>query len=279
MSVPYRLNADLPTLRDPVLVVMLTGWIDASGAANSAMEQLKSAHDTAHLVSFDPDVFIDYRARRPIMQIREGINTSLTWSVPELWYGHDSNGRDFVLLCGPEPDTAWQSFATHVVDLSKRLGVTMMVGMGAYPQATPHTRPSRLSCTTPNLELRDKYGFLHNSVEVPAGVTAWLEHAFADSGVPAISMWAQIPHYLASAAYPAGTIAILDALTAVTGIITPTEKLAVDAERQRDKLNELVAGNLEHLAMLRQMETAYDEELPSGDDIAAELEKFLRDNN
>lgn len=259
------------------MIVMLSGWIDASGAAAAAMETLK--RDAAHLASFDPDVFIDYRARRPIMEIREGINVGLTWSVPEMHFGSDINGRDFVLLSGPEPDTAWQSFASHVVDLAKSLGVKMMVGLGAYPFATPHTRPSRLSCTTPNLELRDAYGFIHSSIDVPAGATAWLEHAFSDSGIPAISIWAQIPHYLAATAYPAGSVALLEALNAVTGIITPDEHFRIEAEAQREKLDQLVTGNLEHVAMLRQMENAYDEELPTGDDIAAELEQFLRDND
>jgi proteasome assembly chaperone (PAC2) family protein len=278
VSVPYNLTTDLPVLNDPVMIVMLTGWIDASGAANAAMETLKGSHDTVLLASFDPDMFIDYRARRPIMEIRDGINKSLNWSVPELYYGTDQAGNDFVLLCGPEPDTSWVAFATHVVDLAKRLKVRMMVGLGAYPFATPHTRPSRLSSTTPNLELRDAYGFLHNSVDVPAGVTAWLEHAFADSGIPAISIWAQIPHYLSSGAYPAGTIALLQSLTAVTGVITPLEKLEYEADQQREKLDRLVTANTEHVEMLRQMEIAYDDELPTGDDIAAELEQFLRDN-
>lgn len=274
---PYRLSRDLPSLADPVLVVMLTGWIDASGAANAAMDNMKKG--ATHLASFDPDVFIDYRARRPIMEIREGINVGLTWSVPEIHFGQDINGRDFLLLSGPEPDTAWQSFATHVVDLAKQLGVKMMVGFGAYPFATPHTRPSRLSCTTPSLEMRNAYGFIHSSIDVPAGATSWLEHAFTDSGIPAISIWAQIPHYLASTAYPTGSISLLDGLNAVTGIIAPTDQLRIDADLQREKLDELVTGNLEHVAMLRQMENAYDEDLPTGDDIAAELEQFLRDND
>ena len=156
MSDAYRISPNfagaLPTLNDPVLVIMLSGWIDTSNSAATAMEALVAETGATTLIEFDADTFIDYRARRPIMELRAGVNTTIDWSLPKLLLGRDEADRDVLLLSGPEPDTRWQHFAATVAALAHQLGVTSAYGLGAYPVATPHTRAVYISCTTPNPE-------------------------------------------------------------------------------------------------------------------------------
>jgi hypothetical protein len=291
VSPGYRLTGDLPSADAPVLVVMLTGWIDASGAANAAMAALDALTAASTIAVFDADTFIDFRARRPTMEIREGLNSALVWPDIELKHGVTSGGTDVLLLTGPEPDSAWHKFSDAVCDLAMRLGVSMAVGLGAYPFATPHTRPSRLSCTTPDADLRDRVDFLKNSVDVPAGMGAVLEQSLHAVSIPAIGIWAQVPHYVSAMTYPAASVALLDGLRDLTGLEVDPGQLRQEAIIQRQRLDNLVAGNTEHTAMLRQLEEAYDvtddvrspllpdeADLPSGEELAAELEQFLRDN-
>jgi hypothetical protein len=210
----HRFITDVPALTDPVLIVMMTGWIDASGAAAAAMATLQSEIDAVALVSFDDDVYIDYRARRPLLELRDGVATRLVWASPEMQYGRAGGGRDVVTLNGPEPDMAWHRFCATIGDLAERLGVRRMVGLGAYPFATPHTRPVVLSATSPSRDVLAQLPFRTNSVDVPAGMAAALEQELHGRGIPSVGVWAQVPHYVASMPYPAASVALLDALTA-----------------------------------------------------------------
>ncbi len=297
----YRLITDLPTLTDPVLVVMLTGWIDASGAAAAAMTALQDETDAIDLVSFDDDLYIDFRARRPILELRDGVATRLVWASPEMQYGQTAGGRDVVLLHGPEPDMAWHRFCATIGDLAEQLGVRRMVGLGAYPFATPHTRPVMLSATSPSRDVLASLPFRTNSVDVPAGMAAVLEQELHGRGIPAVGIWAQVPHYVASMSYPAASVALLDGLSTAAGITIAAEDLRREALLQRDRLDQLVAANPEHQAMVEQIERLYDAaeesggtpgiptdptgegqpgvgelELRSGDELAGEIERFLR---
>lgn len=289
----YRLHEPLPTLDRPVLVAMLTGWIDASGAAAAAIATLEQSIAARPLATFDGDLFIDYRARRPTMELREGVNERLVWPEIELKVGRTAAGDDVLALTGPEPDAAWRGFAATVTDLAIELGVRMVVVLGAYPFATPHTRPSRLSSSSPSAELIASVPFLKNSVDVPAGMGAVLEHAFVARGVPALGIWAQVPHYLGTMSHPAASVALLDGVERVAGVAIDRSALASEAEIQRIRVDQLIDANAEHRAMVEQLEHVFDAseptgveggfqmpsaaDLPSGDDIAAEVERYLRD--
>jgi hypothetical protein len=286
----YRLHEPLPALDSPVLVVMLTGWIDASAAAAAAMATIDAAAKVRPLATFNGDVFIDYRARRPTMELREGVNTRLDWPEIVLRVGTDATEHDVLLLSGPEPDASWRWFADVVSGLSVELGVRLAVVLGAYPFATPHTRPARLSCTSPSVELVESVPFLKNSVDVPAGMGAVLEHALVDRGVPAIGLWAQVPHYLATMSYPAASAALLDGLAQLAGIRVDTAALRQEADVQRGRIDQLVAANAEHQAMIEQLEAAYDQidqpsgtmwsgSIPTADELGAEVERFLREQD
>jgi hypothetical protein len=293
----YRLHEPLPTLDRPVLVAMLTGWIDASGAAAAAVATLEQAIAARPLATFDGDLFIDYRARRPTMELREGVNERLVWPEIELKVGRTATGDDVLVLTGPEPDSAWRGFAATVTELAIELGVRMVVVLGAYPFAAPHTRPSRLSSSSPSAELIASVPFLKNSVDVPAGMGAVLEHAFVAKDVPALGIWAQVPHYLGTMSHPAASVALLDGVERVTGVAIDRTALAGDAEIQRLRVDQLIDANTEHRAMVQQLEQVFDAseptgmatgmgggfqmpsaaDLPSADDIAAEVERYLRD--
>ena len=293
-----ELHGPLPRLDSPIMVVMLQGWIDAAGAANDAMSAIESQMDPLPLATFDPDVFMDYRARRPTMEIRDGRNNGIDWPSIDVYAGKDLEGRDVIVLRGHEPDSAWNRFSAAVRTLAQHLNITMMVGMGAYPFPTPHTRPSNLSCTTPTLELLSKVPFIRSTVDVPAGMTAVLEQVLHDSGIPSISIWAQVPQYLPGMTYPAASMALIDGLRTVASLHFDTGSLEHEAVIQSERLNRLVARNTEHSEMVSKLEAAYDalspnsdsspslngqpmteSDIPSADELAAELEAFLRDAN
>lgn len=276
---------DHPPLSEPVLIVAMEGWIDSGQAAGTAMSSILDSIDTDPIATFDTDAFLDQRARRPIMSIVDGHVRELRWPSIELRYGVDDAGNHVLLLVGAEPDHRWQDFCTAVVDLALNLDVRLLVGLGAYPAPVPHTRPAALSLTSPSEELVESYiGFVKGTVEVPAGIQTAIEVAAHEAGITALGLWAQVPHYISGMAYSAAAMALIEGLGRVAGLSFPTAELALDAAAVRDRLDELVAANPQHLAMLRQLEEASDAAppadpgpLPSGDEIALELEKFLRE--
>ena len=290
MTDPYVLHEPLPVLDAPVMVVMLTGWIDASGAAAAAMNTVHDEWAVRPLATFDGDTFIDYRARRPTMELREGVNVRLVWADIELHVGKDSAGHDVLTLSGPEPDSQWRKFADVVSTLAVELGVQQMVALGAYPFATPHTREPRLSSSSPSADVVDNVAYLKNSIDVPAGMGAVLEHAFTEKGMPALGLWAQVPHYVSAMSYPAATLALLTGLHDVAGLVINAAGIRQETIIQRQRLDQLIAGNDEHRSMVTQLEELYDQAqqqtdllgtggMPTGDELAAEFEKFLRDQD
>jgi predicted ATP-grasp superfamily ATP-dependent carboligase len=275
-----------PELDSPVLVVALDGWIDAGLGASTAMAALKEQLQPRLVATFDPDVFIDYRARRPVMHLRDGVNTAITWPSIELFSAQDPTGKDVLLLAGHEPDSEWRRFVDVTTALAIGLGTRLMVGLGAYPIAVPHTRPSLLSVSASTSALVERLGYLHNSLDVPAGVQAAIERAFADKGLPSIGLWAQVAHYASAMPYPMASLALVEGLSSVADLTLSTESLQEAAEAQRMRIDELVANNPENVGLVRQLEAQWDTEvsrmtpggnLPSGDQLAAELERFLRD--
>lgn len=288
MTSPYVVHGELPVLDRPVLVVCLHGWIDASGAAAAAVATIDLECSTTPLVTFDGDSFIDYRVRRPMMELRDGVSTKLVWSNIVMQQGTDTEGNPVLTLTGPEPDSQWRAFAKAVSELALRLGVYQMVALGSYPVASPHTRPPRLSGTSPSADVVAAAPFLKSSVDAPAGMSAVLEHALTEAGIASLGIWVQVPHYVSAMSYPAASSALLAGLREATGITVRGAGLEDDAEVQRRRIDDLVAANADHVAMVRQLETAYDEaveqtllldstDLPTGDDLAAEFERFLRD--
>ncbi|WP_040492624.1 proteasome assembly chaperone family protein [Ilumatobacter nonamiensis] len=281
---------DDPTLHEPVMIVMLTGWIDAAGAAAAATDQLTRACESSPILSFDDDTYVDYRARRPTMELRDGLNTNLDWATIEMRAGRSPGGRDVLFLVGPEPDMAWRRFGRAVATLATEFGVRQMVGLGAYPFAAPHTRPARLSVSSPSSDMLAAVSFARSSVDVPAGMAGVLEHALHAQKIPSIGIWAQVPHYVSAMEYPAASVALLEGLEEVTGISIEALGLRAEVDTQRNRLDRMIAEKPENEAMLRQLEELHDLapseseddeveelELRSGDELAAEIQEFFKD--
>lgn len=275
-----------PTLSSPVMILALEGWIDAGMAAAGAMTSILDGIDTEPLATFDTDALLDHRARRPMMSLVEGEIVNLNWPAIEVRGGIDEAGNHVVLVIGAEPDHAWGRFCSAVTDLALDLDVRMVVGLGAYPAPVPHTRETHLALTSPSADVINAHsGFFRGTVEVPAGIQAAIEVSTHEVGISSMALWAQVPHYISGLSYPAGSLALLEGLGRVAGLSFPTAALSIEATNTRERLDELVAGNRQHEDMLRQLEEVVDSApmsaemgpLPTGDQIADEFERFLRE--
>lgn len=277
----YELHVH-PEPEDPVLVVVLEGWVDAGGAARAAVDQIAGRSDRRNVATFDTDRLLDHRARRPVMRLQDGILTELAWPTIEVVLVRDDEGRDVLVLHGAEPDHEWGAFIDAVLEICEDLGVTMVVGLGAYPAAAPHTRPARLACTASTPELATRLSFERATLEIPAGIQSAIEYEAASRGIPAVGLWAQVPHYAATMAYPAAAAALLDGLSELAGVRFDPTPLRAAGIATRNRLDGLVAKEPDHERMVRELEKNYDREataagLPSGEELAAELERFLRE--
>jgi predicted ATP-grasp superfamily ATP-dependent carboligase len=276
-----------PELTEPVLVICLEGWIDAGLGAGTAINTLQATINTEVLATFDTEYFIDQRARRPIVRIVDGVTTELTWPEIQFRYGRDGDGADVIFLVGPEPDFHWSDFVDVVTDAAGRFDVRLVVGLGAFPAPTPHTRPVRVIGTAPEASshLLALVGSSTGELEVPAGISSALELGFAEVDMDIITLWARVPHYVASMPYPQAAVSLIDALARISGLTLDAGLLRASAEEARSRVDNLITNNPEHRSMVEQLEEAADEtegtslgeELPSGDELAAELERFLRE--
>jgi hypothetical protein len=286
---------DHPTLSSPPLIVGLEGWIDAGLAAATAAQLMSDAVSAEPIAVFDTDILIDYRARRPIMTLDDGLVTEFSWAEIQLSAGATDDGQDVLFLTGPEPDRCWKEFTRVVTELALSLDVSKVIGLGAYPAPVPHTRPTRLALTTASPAISERMlGYVRGSLEVPAGVFGALEQSFYSHGIDAFCLWAQVPHYAANLPYPAGTLALIEGVNGVSGLGFTTAKAAAEAAGNRVRLDELIAANPDHQTLLRQLEAFADSEvgtsvresaavgdidysdLPSGDQLAEEFQEFLR---
>lgn len=280
---PLYSLVDQPTLESPVLVMVLKGWIDAGLGAAEAGEVLAQNLERHTVARFDADQLLDWRARRPTMRLVDGINTHLAWEETELSWAKDKSGRDILLLLGNEPDHAWMAFSEQVVDLAVQFGSRMVLGLGAYPTPAPHTRPPLIAAAASEAALT--LGLLRNTVEVPSGVQGMIERQAARRNLPAVGLWAQVPHYVATMPYPAASLALIETTNTVAGLDLPIGDLVDRAAVSQSRIDELIAQNPEHTAMLEQLEQHADQDTTtselsatSGEDLAEELERFLRDH-
>jgi proteasome assembly chaperone (PAC2) family protein len=264
-----------PDLVAPVLVAAFDGWIDAAGASSAAVRHL--AEDGEIVASFDDDVLFDYRSRRPVLDVIDGTLTRLMW--PEMSLKRTRHGgRDLLVLSGPEPDFHWRELGEQIMELAVRLGVTEWVSLGAIPAAVAHTRPVPVLATasSPGLLRPDEQQGPQGLLRVPSAALSVIELAVSGAGVPAIGFYAQVPNYVGGP-YASATIALLEHLGRHIGVDLPLEHLPDDAVDQRGNLDSLVAAQPEAREYLERLEQTPDEEVPSGDEIASEIERFLRE--
>lgn len=264
-----------------ILICGIDGWIDAGGAAAKARTLLAEGLSRRTVARFNADLLVDHQARRPVMHLEDGLNAGV--DLPEITLDHATQGDNaaFLLLVGPEPSHLWRQLSREVVDLAERSGVSLIVGLGAYPAPVPHTRQARVVATATTPELAKRVGSIPGELAVPAGFGSVLERECLERGIPAVGLWAQVPHYVANMAYPAAAVSLLEVLAELTGIRADTSALAGDVAETAARIDELVEQNPEHRAMVRQLESIVDqqyfsEQLGSADDLEAELEQFLR---
>lgn len=271
----YRLD-DPGDLVAPTLIAAFDGWVDAGSAATSALAQL--VEDAPIVATFDADRIFDYRARRPPLEIVDGRLDELIW--PDLAVRRIHTGDlDLLVLVGPEPDYRWRELVSDVLDLIARLGVNEWISLGAIPAAVPHTRAVPILGTesAPGLLRADVPAGPAGTLRVPSALVSALEFEVSKAGVPALGYFAQVPHYI-SGPYPAASLALLETLGRHLGVDLPPGDLAEEADQLRTRLNTAAALEETTRTYVERLEAMVDEQrLPAGDDLIADIERFLHD--
>jgi proteasome assembly chaperone (PAC2) family protein len=272
-------------LRAPALVCAFKGWNDAGESATSAAAFMGASLDASRFATIDPEDFVDFQASRPQVKLVEGRTRRVEWPEWEVYEARVPRApRDLVILTGPEPSYRWRGFCAQVVELAEALGVQMVVTLGALLADVPHSRPVGVTAYASDPALVERLSLQSPTYEGPTGITGVLQTACAEAGMPAASLWAAVPHYVAVAPNPKGALAILRRLESLVGVTVDAsdlESAAVDYERQVSRAVEL---DPEVQAFVERLERAADAEegptdlsqLPSGDVLAREFQRFLR---
>jgi predicted ATP-grasp superfamily ATP-dependent carboligase len=291
----YELELPAPQLsssdgRGPILVHALEGFSDAGHAIRLAATHLKDALDTELVASFAIDELLDYRSRRPLMTYKADHFTHYDNPELSLYALHDSVGTPFLMLAGMEPDLKWERFITAVRLLAERLGVRQTIGLGTIPMAVPHTRPVTMTAHSNNRELIADFTPWISEVQVPGSASNLLEYRMAQHGHEVVGFTAHIPHYLSQTDYPAAAQALLEQVAKIGSLKLPLKALTEAASDVQAKIDEQVEASSEVAHVVAALERQYDafvaaqenrsllkrgEDLPSGDELGAEFERFL----
>lgn len=284
----YEVDSDVPDLTGAVLLHHFDGFMDAGSAGSTLVEHLLATHEHRVIARFDVDDLIDYRSHRPAMTF--ATDRWEDYAAPELVVHllHDAIGTPFLLLTGPEPDRRWEAVTSAVRSLVERWGVRLTIGFHGIPMGVPHTRKLSVisHATRPEL-VTESSPF--NRVQVPGHLSALIELRLGEAGHDAMGFAAYVPHYLAQGAYPAASLAVLEAIMKATGLATNAGELRTLAERTNAEITSKVADSDEVSQVVAALEQQYDafmsssenllvaegEDVPSADELGAELERFL----
>ncbi len=269
-------------LRDPVIVVALDGWTDAGRCGTTALELLQDGYESRVIGRFDPDALFDYRDRRPLLEIDRGLLGDPEWPALEL-VQVSTPETSLLVITGNEPDLSWRSLCADIVALAEEAGAKRFIGLGAVPGPVPHTRPTRVVVTGSREELLEQLGRSQERIVVPASCQVIIESALRDAGITTLGLWARIPHYVAGE-FPEGAHALASRFAEHLDLALDLEELAADAEEHRERLDEAAGASEEITDHIAELEAAYDASigdtpftgpLPTGEEIAAELQRFL----
>jgi len=272
-------------LRAPALVCAFKGWNDAGDAASAALTFVGSALGATRFATIDPEEFFDFQATRPQIRLTEGRHREVTWPEVEIYEARVPRApRDLILLTGAEPSFRWRGFTRVIVDLAEALGTQLVVTLGALLADVPHTRPVSITGLASDESLVDRLDLHRSSYEGPTGITGVLHGACAEAGLPSASLWAAVPHYVAAAPNPKAALALVRKLEGLVGVSVDASELesaATDYERQ---VTLAVQSDPDVQAFVDRLEQAAEEEaapddasdLPSGDVLAREFQRFLR---
>lgn len=285
----YEITTEDPGVDAPVLVVALDGFVDAGNATRLAVAALREGREARTITRFDVDQLIDYRSRRP--PLRFDTDRWSAYSAPELEVVAltDSGDSSYLLLSGPEPDSQWERFCAAVAQLIERFGIRLVINMTAIPMAVPHTRPIGVTAHGTRPELTEGHEPWFAAADVPGSAVGLMEFRLGQAGHDAMGFAVHVPHYLARAEYPQAARVLLDHVGLAAELFLPTEALSKAAERAEEEISEQVAASDEVRQVVDALERQYDTvaasrveggtglggELPSADELAAEVERFL----
>jgi proteasome assembly chaperone (PAC2) family protein len=272
-----------PELRRPVLVAAFRGWNDGGQGASLAAGFLAKTWDAKRFAEIDPEEFFDFQVNRPKVSLVEGETRRIDW--PETGFyraaipGAD---RDAVLLLGIEPNVRWRTFCELIVGLARELGVELAVTLGSLLADVPHTRPAPITGSASEPELIERYGLAQSRYEGPTGIVGVLHDACRQAGIPSASLWVAVPHYVSLTPSPRAAVALCERLGALIGIDVEVSELEEAARSYEEQVSEAVASDEETAAYVEELEQRADSleessDLPSGDALAAELTRFLRE--
>ena len=266
------------------MVCAFQGWNDAGDAASSAVSFLASSLGASRFARIDPEEFYDFQANRPCIRFTEGTKREIVWPTVEVFEASAPRApRDLVLVQGVEPSLRWRAFSAHIVDLAEALGVQLVVSLGSLLGDVPHTRPVNITGHASDPALVERLALQGSAYEGPTGIVGVLHSACADAGLPAASLWAGVPHYVAAAANPKAALALVRRAEALIGVsvdVSELESAAADYERQVELA---VQSDPDIQAFVERLEQAAESEddgtaanVPSGDILAREFQRFLR---
>jgi proteasome assembly chaperone (PAC2) family protein len=263
-----------PDLRDPVLVIACTGWVDAGLAGSGAAQEIIDGMTAARrFATYDLGDTADLRTTRPIARLDDGMTRRIEW--PTLSFVAGRAGRDTIVLTGPEPCVQWQRVTEDIVGVAERLGVTMAVTLGAMPAAVSHRRPVPVLATATTRSLAQEIGALRGDYHGPTGLQSVIQVALGEAGIDAIGLWAQVPHYVSGTPSPPASRALLERLRDIALVSVDLR----DIDRRAEHYLEQVEAGIAERPDVAEMVAAIDEEEDeiSGDALASEIERFLRD--
>src|SRR5213082_1269517 len=275
--------AHKPTLRDPVMITAFRGWNDGGQGASLAGGYLAKTWNAARFAEIEPEGFFDFQATRPHVSFVEGATRRIDW--PDNAFYHAAIPgleRDAVLMLGIEPNLRWQTFTGLVAGLAQELGVELVITLGSLLADVPHTRPSPVTGGASDPELIKELGLQRSRYEGPTGVVGVLHDACGRAGMRSVSLWAAVPHYVSLAPSPRAALALCQRLSDILRTDIDMEELEEAAERYSEQVSEAVASDEETSAYVAELEQRAEmiedeEDIPSGESLAAELTRFLRE--
>ena len=273
---------DHPKLKRPVLVAAFEGWNDAADAATSAARFLRDHWDARHFADVDPEEFYDFSSTRPQVRLADGLTREIVWPANEFYAASvPGSDHDIIVLLGVEPGLKWRTFCTGIVGVGRELGVELFITLGALLADVPHTRPVRVTGTAADPELVQRLGLQRSSYEGPTGIVGVLHDAFSTAKVPSASLWAAVPHYVAATPSPKATLALVERAAELLGSSVPTTALEIAAASYERQVSEVVESDDDVSEYVHRLEESSDEdddiELPSGEALAADFERYLRE--
>src|SRR3954469_12520844 len=280
LTVSYR-----PDLRDPVLVAAFRGWNDGGQGASLAAGYLAKAWEAERFAEIEAEDFYDFQATRPMVTLEDGETRKLEW--PDNGFFHarvPGSRRDAVILIGTEPNLRWKTFAGLVLGLAQDLGVERVVTFGSLLADVPHTRPSPVTAAATDPELVEELNLEPSRYEGPTGIVGVLLDAARSAGIPSLSLWAAVPHYVSLAPSPRAALSLVNRFGELLSMDVDTEDLETAADEYSEQVSEAVSTGADTAAYVEELERRVDmlsaeEELPSGDSLAAELTRFLKERD